>query len=162
VIDQALPLSSVAAVSLFVFSLGGTVERGGTIYPLALSALNISKASAGLRFLWTTARTALIIDHRIGNVRLEDIAAHVDASGALLDGIVGHRERITLRKLFAPGHDYWHRAGRSDGFKAFVHVVGLDVLRAELRDNAAGQPEIFCIAQTNSRSISLDGRLAAG
>src|SRR5262249_37062563 len=29
-------------------------------------------------------------DHRVGRVRLEDVAAHVHASGALLDGVVSH------------------------------------------------------------------------
>ena len=36
-------------------------------------------------------------DHRLGRVGLEDVAAHVDAGRALLDGVVGHRQRLELR-----------------------------------------------------------------
>src|SRR6516165_366863 len=85
-------------------------------------------------------------DHRVGRVRLEDVAAHIHASGALLDGIIGHGERLELGQFLAAGHHDRHRAGGGHGLEAVVHVIGLDVLRAELGDDAAGKPEVFGVA----------------
>src|SRR6516164_6037423 len=42
-------------------------------------------------------------DHRVGRVQLEDVAAHIHASGALLDGIIGHGERLELGQFLAAG-----------------------------------------------------------
>ena len=54
-------------------------------------------------------------DHGLGRVGLEYVAAHVDARRALVDGFVGHRERVELRELLAAGDHDRHRAGGGDG-----------------------------------------------
>ena len=54
------------------------------------------------------------LDHRDGGVGLEDVAAHVDAGGALLDRVVGHRQGVEFRELLAAGDDDRHRAGGGD------------------------------------------------
>ena len=84
--------------------------------------------------------------HGLGRVRLEDIAAHVDAGGALLHGVIGHGERIELRQLLAAGHHDRHRAGGGHRLEVLVDVVGLHVLRAELGDDAAGEAEVLRVA----------------
>ena len=50
-------------------------------------------------------------------------------------------------RLAAPAH----RAGGGDRLKAVVHVIGPHVLRAELGDDAAGEPEILRVAHMSCR-----------
>src|SRR5262245_11086050 len=69
-------------------------------------------------------------DHRLRRVRLKDVAAHVDARGALLDGVVGHCECLELGQFLAAGHHDVHRAGGGEGLEAVVQVVGLCIFSA--------------------------------
>ena len=83
--------------------------------------------------------------HRFRIFGLEDISPHIDTCGALLDRIVGHGQGIELRELLAPRHDDGYRARGGDRLKTFLDIVRLDVLGTELGDDAAGEPEIFCV-----------------
>jgi diguanylate cyclase (GGDEF)-like protein len=85
-------------------------------------------------------------DHRFRRIRLENVAAHVDAGGALLHGVVGHRQRVEFGQLLAAGHHDRHRARGGDSLEILVDVVGFHILRAELGDDAAGEAEKLRVA----------------
>ena len=78
------------------------------------------------------------LNHPHGRVRLENIAAHVDADGAVADGIVSELESFHLGRLLATGDD--HRDGAAaDKLVEIVAVVSLDDMRAHFRGDSAGQ-----------------------
>ena len=116
---------------------------GAQVQPWRLSDCIESSASFGLAFLCTTALTAAIIAFGASDWKM---LRHVDAGGALLHGAVGHGEGVEFGQLLAAGHHDRHRAGGGDGFEAVVDVIGLDVLRAEFGDDAAGEAEILRVA----------------
>ena len=80
------------------------------------------------------------LGHAGGAVGLEDVAAHVHAVGALLDGAVGHLQGVQLRQLLAAGDDDGDRAGRRYPLKTVV-VVALDDVGAVLRQHPGRQQE---------------------
>ena len=84
--------------------------------------------------------------HRDRVLALEDVAAHVHAARALLDGVVAHLQRVELRQLLATRDHDRHRAAAGDRLKAFVRVVALHHVRAELRHDARGEAEILRVA----------------
>ena len=68
-----------------------------------LAALSVSEdveRLVGVYASWTTLRTAWSI--ATGGVALEDVAAHVDAGGAVLDRSAGHGQRVELRSFLPP------------------------------------------------------------
>ena len=54
------------------------------------------------------------LEHGDGTLGLEDVAAHVHARRALVDGLVGHLQGLQLGQLLAAGDHDRHRAGGGD------------------------------------------------
>ena len=86
------------------------------------------------------------LDHRDGVIALEDVPAHVDAGGALVDRPVRHLQGVALRQLLAARHDDGHRTAGRHLLEALVAVVGLDNLRAELGTDARREPQVAAVA----------------
>src|SRR5690606_24572831 len=86
------------------------------------------------------------LQHRLRIGRLEDIATHVDAGGALVDREICHFQCLALGQLLAAGDDDRHRTTEDDTLEAFIDVVGFDELRAELGGNTGCEAEIAGVA----------------
>lgn len=85
------------------------------------------------------------LDHRRGPTRLEDVATHVDADGAVADSVVRQSQRVALFHFLSAGYHDGRRATGDDFLEAFA-VIRLDDLRPQFRGDATRQTEIARIA----------------
>ena len=97
-------------------------------------------------------------EHRDGGIRLEDIAADIDAGGALVDRVLRELERVAFRQFLAARDHDRDRARVRDLLELLVAVVRLDDVGAILRADAGRESEIARVA----RQVLADGGDAEG
>ena len=92
-------------------------------------------------------------EHPDGAVRLEDVAAHIDAGSALRNRVVSQLESVLFGELLSAGDNDRDGAAVRNALEILVAVVRLNDVGAVFSANAGRKSEVSCVA----REILADG-----
>src|SRR3989442_13197468 len=85
-------------------------------------------------------------DHAHGTRRLPDVAAHVDAFGAVLNRVVRQLEGVEFRLELRASRDDERDRTRLHDLREIVAVVRLDEMGSELGGDPAAEAEVSGVA----------------